>query len=107
MCELCKKEANAFDLSEFNVNDVICLETMEHTNVLLMTQAFRNYLSSLFNPDNVFFTSMKFSYASYIMSSIKVIFSWGWTKRSFLNLWVIRRTLVCSVVSGHDINIEF
>ena len=34
---------------------------------------------------------------------------WGLDKkeRSFLNHWVIRRTLVCFVVSGHDINIEF
>ena len=28
-------------------------------------------------------------------------------ERSFLNPWFIRRWLVCSVVSGHEINIEF
>ena len=28
-------------------------------------------------------------------------------ERTFLNHWVIRRTLVCFVVSGHDINIKF
>ena len=34
---------------------------------------------------------------------------WGLDKkeRSFLNHWVIRRTLVCSVVSGHDLDIKF
>ena len=34
---------------------------------------------------------------------------WGLEQkeRSLLNPWAIRRTLVCSVVSGHDINIEF
>ena len=42
--------------------------------------------------------------------SLKYFFSWSWARKGgwFLNPWVIRRMLVCSVVSGHDIiNIEF
>ena len=57
-----------------------------------------------------FFTSVKLSFASYIMSSIKVKkYFWGLdiNERSFLNHWVIRRMLVCPIVSGHDINIKF
>ena len=57
-----------------------------------------------------FFTSMKLSFASYIMSSMKVKKNfWGQDikEKSFLNPWVIRRTLVYSVVSGHDFNIKF
>ena len=45
-----------------------------------------------------------------ILKTLKILKAvWGLEQkeRSFLNPWVIRRTLVCSVVSGHDINIEF
>ena len=34
------------------------------------------------------------------------IFAGDIKERLFLNPWVIRRTLVCPIVLGHDINIE-
>ena len=51
---------------------------------------------------------MKLSLASYEVHKGKKKF-WGLDikDKSFMNPWVIRRTLVCSVVSGHDIDIKF
>ena len=67
-----------------------------------------NFLLVL-DPRNFFHLSETVIFKLYIMSSIELIFFWGQEQkeRSFLNPWVIRRTLVFSVVSGHDINIEF
>ena len=85
-------------------------ETTGHTSFLFMTQGFRNDLSIMSRPQKCFF----YLYGTYDIAC-KWQFHWSEKKfwgldkkeRSFLNHWVIRRTLVCFVVSGHDINIKF
>ena len=100
-------QSSTLDLSEFNVN--------------VMTGNNEAYQRSPYDPviqkwpfffvqtPEFFFTSMKLSFASYIMSSIEVkkILGSGQKERSFPNHWVIGRMLVCFIVSGHDSNIEF
>ena len=65
-------------------------------------------MTFLFGPKTrIFFQFNEIDICSYIMSSIEIKL-WGVNKneRLFLNPWFIRRTLVRSVVSGHDPNIE-
>ena len=84
-------------------------ETTEHTNVVPMTQGFRNDLSFLSRPQNFFYLYGAHDIACKWQFHWSEKKFWGLDKkeRSFLNPWVIRRTLVCSVVSGHEINVKF
>ena len=95
------------DLSEFNVN--------------VMTQSNGEHQSSPYDPGIqkwpflLFLTPEKINYIEVMIYSLEMTVSLKWKnfwgleqkEKSLLNPWAIRRTLVCSVVSGHDINIEF